>query len=252
MEHKNDATDSAPLKTAPSHSAVALAILIVGTLGILILGFSGFTNYKPAPVEGFGREAFRPADFPEIFGKDPVEGLASIAMQQIVASSPSPGNAQLHLLPRPPLSEGIFPCSNCHAGMETDETVRTVGPPHDDIILNHGNPKDRWCLDCHNAKDRDVLRLINGTTIPFEESPRLCGQCHGTVYRDWKIGIHGKRVGFWNGPKIYLLCVNCHNQHSPRFRLLTPLPPPVKPEFQRSTSPDGFPASTVSTIGYKE
>ena len=43
-------------------------------------------------------------------------------------------------------------------------------------------------------------------------------------------GVHGQRTGFWNGPKRYLLCLNCHWPHSPRFDALEPLPPPVRPE----------------------
>jgi len=45
-----------------------------------------------------------------------------------------------------------------------------------------------------------------------------CGQCHGDKYRDWRAGIHGKRVGQWDGEKSYFLCVNCHNPHSPGFK----------------------------------
>lgn len=211
---------------------------------ILLIFPAGLMGESPSPEskkEPSGK-AYRPSDFPEIFGVDPVSGLASIADQQFLASEPDTRIASLTNLAKPPLSEGIFPCSACHKDMETDETVREVGPPHDNIKLKHGIAKERWCLDCHNAKDRDFLRLINGTLVPFEESPRLCGQCHGTIYRDWKIGIHGKRVGFWNGPKIYLLCVHCHDQHHPRYPLLTPLPPPVKPEVQKLEPKKGVPA----------
>ena len=56
-----------------------------------------------------------------------------------------------------------------------------------------------------------MLRLANGTLVPFEESYRLCGQCHGDKYRDWRAGVHGRRVGSWNGEKQYLLCVHCHD-----------------------------------------
>jgi len=67
--------------------------------------------------------------------------------------------------------------------------------------------------------------------VPFTESYRLCGQCHGTQFRDWRTGIHGKRTGYWDGPKRYLLCVHCHNPHSPRFAALQPLPPPLRPQY---------------------
>ena len=74
------------------------------------------------------------------------------------------------------------------------------------------------------------LRLASGKLLDFKESYKLCGQCHGEKYRDWKVGVHGKRTGEWNGKKEYLLCVNCHNPHSPKFQELTPEPPPVRQE----------------------
>jgi hypothetical protein len=132
-------------------------------------------------------------------------------------------------VPPPPFSEGIFPCSDCHAEMEPNPQRRELVEMHEDIVLEHAEGQ-RWCLDCHNLKDRDTLHLVSGEVIPFTESYRLCGQCHGDKYRDWKVGIHGKRTGYWNGEKQYLLCANCHNPHSPRFKALKPLPPPVRPE----------------------
>ncbi len=252
MEKINIPNDRVTLKGSNVRRLFSLGVLFVSFLGFLFLALPTIVTGE-TPSEDSGREAYRPADFPTIFGKDPVVGLASISSLKFFGSTTASLDPSHSInVAKPPLSEGIFPCSNCHEGMETDETVRTVGPPHDDIVLHHGEKGERWCLDCHNAKDRNVLRLINGTTIPFEESPRLCGQCHGTTYNDWKIGIHGKRVGFWNGPKIYLLCVHCHDQHSPRFRLLTPLPPPVKPEFQRFGHTPSSTAVGSDTREYKE
>lgn len=132
-------------------------------------------------------------------------------------------------VPPPPFSEDIFPCSDCHAEMEPNPERRELVDMHDDIILDHAEGQ-RWCLDCHNLDDRDTLRLVSGEVIPFTESYRLCGQCHGDKFRDWKVGIHGKRTGYWNGEKQYLLCAHCHNPHSPRFKALAPMPPPVRPE----------------------
>ena len=131
--------------------------------------------------------------------------------------------------PPPPFSYGIFPCSDCHEDMEVNYQVRQLEDEHEDIRLNHG-PRERWCFDCHNPEDRDVLRLASGQTIPFTESYRLCGQCHGPKLRDWRAGVHGKRTGRWDGRKEYLLCPHCHNPHSPRFPPLAPKPPPPRPE----------------------
>ncbi len=134
-----------------------------------------------------------------------------------------------YFVPPPPFSEGIFPCSDCHADMEVNPTRRKLEMFHTNIELKNHAEDQRWCLDCHNPEDRDVLRLASGKLISFEESYYLCGQCHGTIFRDWKAGVHGKRTGEWNGKKVYRLCVQCHNPHQPRFKPLVPKPPPVKP-----------------------
>lgn len=133
-------------------------------------------------------------------------------------------------VPPPPFSEDIFPCSDCHEDQEVNPQRRMLEDMHEEIqIINH-NEEERWCLDCHNPDDRDFLRLASGRLVSFEESYYLCGQCHGTIFRDWKAGIHGRRTGEWNGKKTYRLCVHCHNPHQPRFRPIAPLPPPVKPK----------------------
>jgi hypothetical protein len=112
-------------------------------------------------------------------------------------------------------------CETCHT--ETRE------PQHRNIVLHHA--EGHHCLDCHNEADRDYLRLIGGQKVPFEESYRVCGQCHGPNLRDWKEGLHGKRTGMWDGEKTYLLCVHCHRDpHAPRFPPMQPEPPPARPE----------------------
>ena len=137
------------------------------------------------------------------------------------------GMTELIQVPPPPFSEDIFPCSECHADMEVNTERRVLEDAHDDIILRHSE-QSRWCLDCHDAKNRDKLHLADGRLIDFKESYKLCGQCHGPKLRDWKKGIHGKRTGFWNGQKKYLLCAHCHNPHAPKFKKLKPMPAPHK------------------------
>jgi hypothetical protein len=152
----------------------------------------------------------------------------SAAERLHAADAGTRGPGKTFPVPSPPFSEGIFPCSDCHAGMEPDTRRRELSAMHDDIVLNHAEGQ-RWCLDCHNTADRDTLRLVSGEVISFSESYRLCGQCHGDKYRDWREGLHGKRTGYWNGDKQYLLCVHCHNPHDPRFKPLQPMPPPQRP-----------------------
>lgn len=129
----------------------------------------------------------------------------------------------------PVFSEGMFPCSQCHAGMEPNPERREL-MFHTEIAEGFDHAEEqRWCLDCHNPDNRDKLRLVSGKLISFEESYDLCGQCHGTIFRDWKAGIHGKRDGMWNGKKKYRLCVHCHYPHWPKFQGFKPLPPPENP-----------------------
>jgi len=169
-------------------------------------------------------------------GKAPAPSEASL--------EPPAGALDIQAEP-PPFSEGIFPCSQCHdrAG---DPKPRQLAF-HDEIQagLHHG-PPSRWCLDCHDNAKRDFLHLISGELVPFTDSYRLCGQCHGDKYRDWRLGVHGKRVGMWNGLKTYYLCVNCHSPHSPKFKALKPLPPPVPPQDQ------GFTATPLAAPAHEE
>lgn len=139
---------------------------------------------------------------------------------------------ELVAVARPPFSDDIFPCSECHS--ETDEVDRTprIVDFHDTVHFTH-DAENRWCLDCHDAQNRDKLKLADGRLLDFTESYTLCAQCHGTKFRDWKAGEHGRRTGSWSGTKQYLLCVHCHDPHSPKFKSMEPMPPPLRQEMIR-------------------
>ncbi len=163
-------------------------------------------------------------------------GARPPAVNPVAAAPPTPAQgaaipAQMKVeVPPPPFSEGVFPCTDCHDNkdLKPNRTRRELKDAHDDIILKH-DEEHRWCLDCHDADNRDRLHLASGQPVPFEESYQVCGQCHGEKYRDWRAGVHGRRVGYWNGAKQYLLCVNCHSPHQPRFKPLAPKPAPNRP-----------------------
>ena len=144
-------------------------------------------------------------------------------------AAPIPGQLKVEV-PPPPFSEGVFPCTDCHDNkdLKPNRTRRELKDAHDDIILKH-DEEHRWCLDCHDADNRDRLHLASGQPVPFEESYQLCGQCHGEKYRDWRAGVHGRRSGYWNGEKTYLLCVHCHSPHQPHFKAIAPKPAPNRP-----------------------
>jgi hypothetical protein len=150
---------------------------------------------------------------------------------QLILSSQNveivPDSAQL--IPVESFSSDYFPCNDCHSELEPNTLRRELVEMHDDIIFDHDS-ENRWCLACHNTIDRDSLVLAGGKLLGFNESYKLCGQCHGPKYRDWKIGIHGKRTGEWNGQKQYRLCVHCHDPHSPKIKSLKPMPPPRRPD----------------------
>ena len=200
------------------------ALLGIVALLSIVMGGSEATHHAET-----GREAFGPADF-----ADQIDWAA--ALNPVDPGPSAEDDQRLFQVPPPPFSEDIYPCTECHDPEETeiDTEARELEEMHDDIELHHG-PEDRWCFDCHNPTDRDKLRLVNGSLVGFDESYRLCGQCHGTIFRDWRHGIHGRRSGNWNGRKTYLLCAHCHNPHSPRFQQLQPLPPPIRPQYLRTS-----------------
>ncbi|MDA3954054.1 MAG: hypothetical protein PF485_10420 [Bacteroidales bacterium] len=145
----------------------------------------------------------------------------------VISNSENNQNTEIAASPPPFSDEYIFPCSECHAEMEVNTQPRLL-EMHEEIVESYNHDSEnRWCLACHDANIRDSLRLASGKLLDFKESYKLCGQCHGDKLRDWKAGIHGKRTGYWNGKKEYLLCVHCHDPHSPRFKKFKPDPPPV-------------------------
>jgi hypothetical protein len=157
----------------------------------------------------------------------------TVRHQSVTASASPPAAAPVQLrveVPPPPFSEGVFPCSECHneVDLPSNPTRRQLVDAHDEIVLKH-DEEHRWCLDCHDGKNRDQLHLASGEVVPFDESYRVCGQCHGEKYRDWRAGVHGRRIGHWNGAKQYLLCVHCHSPHQPKFKALAPQPAPRRP-----------------------
>lgn len=125
------------------------------------------------------------------------------------------------------VSGTVRPCSECHRLFApSDDTPRTL-VQHKDIAMHHG--MNTRCLNCHDGADRDKLVLHNGDLVGFDQAPRLCSQCHGTVYRDWQRGVHGKTMGSWDasgGKQYRLMCNECHDPHAPAYKPMAPLPGP--------------------------
>ncbi len=97
---------------------------------------------------------------------------------------------------------------------------------HKDVVLDHGN--NRFCLNCHHQTNRNAFVDYDGSEIVQTDVVKLCAKCHGTIYRDWEAGVHGRQNGFWKadlGDKTRLRCIQCHDPHSPKFKSMPPLPP---------------------------
>lgn len=113
-----------------------------------------------------------------------------------------------------------FPCTNCHSKpVEQLSLGRKVNEKkaHWHIEIVHGNEEVMNCFTCHNKSNPDELTSLTGKPIVFDESFKVCSQCHSTQYKDWVGGSHGKRLGGWAPPRITNTCTNCHNPHKPVF-----------------------------------
>ena len=178
--------------------------IAVAFFAVAVVGLFSATEPEPAPPPAAGQ------------GKPTIEKL----------------DGGLIAVAQPPLSSDVFPCSQCHAETDVVNRTRRTVDFHDDVHFDH-DAEHRWCLDCHDAQHRDKLRLADGSLLDFTQSYLLCAQCHGTKFRDWKAGEHGRRTGSWSGQKVYLLCVHCHDPHSPKFKPIHPMPPPQRQEDMR-------------------
>jgi hypothetical protein len=154
-------------------------------------------------------------------------GVLEPRSERVYPSRPLGPQPEPVLLPPPPVDDEYFPCEDCHED-ETADPRRRELDEHDEVELAHG---DLWCLDCHQEDQRDLLHLSDASPVEMSESWRLCTRCHAKKIPDWRAGVHGKRTGYWWGPKEYWTCVVCHDPHSPLFKALEPKPPPL-PAYQ--------------------
>jgi hypothetical protein len=142
-----------------------------------------------------------------------------------------------------------FPCTKCHDNKFVDSRVRELQEEHTKLTFEHGGGRF-WCYDaCHKGTDIDNLVSLRGRRISYDESYKVCGQCHFQRL-DWFFGGHGKRQGAWEeqrqipviademkiedrnqlgrwvGDRVILNCTECHDAHSPSIKPFEPSPPP--------------------------
>ena len=120
------------------------------------------------------------------------------------------------------------PCQSCHEGNDPLQgNPKEKGVFHETIELKHG--RNQHCFNCHHRLQPADFSNFDGGPIKLANVELLCAKCHGTTYRDWNNGAHGRRSGFWDrakgGPKP-TVCIACHNPHWPIFKPLQAAPPP--------------------------
>ncbi|RJP26829.1 MAG: hypothetical protein C4527_14500 [Candidatus Omnitrophota bacterium] len=122
-----------------------------------------------------------------------------------------------------------FKCSECHRTFETSRNQKALVAEHTNLIFAHGS--NDYCLNCHHRTNRDAYANHDGSEIPADQPARLCAKCHGLIYRDWLVGIHGRLRGTWDpadSGSERILCIQCHDPHQPKFPDLKPMPGPMR------------------------
>ena len=186
-----------------------ILVLLLTILALLLLGFA--KSYQRINNEGFESSL-------------PGKSMIIIATDSTLVDS-------VDFVP--PLSVvDLDACIDCHEGLIVNKQKRLLtGSVHEDLIFDHPGFEQEisWCYYCHQTGALEKLILKNGNTITYQQSYGLCVQCHLREHREWEVGIHGKRIGEWNGKKQYMSCVDCHDPHSPRIQPLEPMKPPFSP-----------------------
>lgn len=119
-----------------------------------------------------------------------------------------------------------YNCMECHKLFPAKWHYDRPLVEHRTIQLQHG--ENRFCLNCHHPTNRNAFVDYDGAEIAQADVVTLCAKCHGTIYRDWKAGVHGRQNGYWNaasGEKTKLRCIQCHDPHAPKFQPIKPLAP---------------------------
>ena len=118
-------------------------------------------------------------------------------------------------------------CVDCHQLFRPNRDQPLVLTQHRDIVQGHGM-NDR-CFNCHDEVQPWWLVLPGGERLGLEQTSRLCATCHGTAFRDWQYGMHGRSGGSWrheSSDHRQLTCTQCHDPHAPAFAPMHALPGP--------------------------
>ncbi len=132
-----------------------------------------------------------------------------------------------------------YKCSECHNDFSSPARQNAEIPEHGAISERFNHGMNTLCVNCHHVSDRNSYVDHEGNPIPATEPARLCSKCHGPTYREWEVGIHGRQNGSWqqdNPARVKLLCVQCHDPHSPKFAPMVPDPPTIHSRFDTAAA----------------
>lgn len=194
----------------------------------------GWPNVKCSPVTGAA-----------LWYGDPYDGTKAMGKIPLLDKIPE-GNAVVK--PRSEKMKLLSQCGTaCHNGIVPKgfpKDNRPVPIPTMEAMVpelkefQHGRGRI-WCLDCHHPTKRNMFADHFGDPISFDQPQMLCGKCHGDKLRDWRDGIHGKRIGQFvsDGKKRWFVCTECHNPHNvqdgERNKGFAQLQPELPPQLPR-------------------
>jgi hypothetical protein len=187
----------------------------------------------PAPVDGAGAAAepgalATVAAVPADSSRAPGERRFEVASRTAAREAGHPrrfGAITLQTAMRS-RTVGEYPCSSCHLGRNVVMRDKRIGDAHEDIRPVHPKETGAICATCHAADNVEQLPLKSGERATFDESYRLCAQCHFQQVDAWAAGGHGKRLDGWQGRRVVMGCADCHDPHTPGFEPRIPFRAP--------------------------
>ena len=132
--------------------------------------------------------------------------------------------AHTFLIPERKSQIASYACTECHnKSLEELGSEVRLKRAHWDIELVHADEIMMNCTTCHNTSNMDNLNTLLGKEVDYNNSFKLCAQCHTNQYESWLGGAHGKNIGGWTPPRAAMTCVNCHNPHQPQIESRWPV-----------------------------
>ena len=101
--------------------------------------------------------------------------------------------------------------------------------------MGHGEQgRNNNCFNCHDETNLELLQTRDGRVVKFQDSPQLCGSCHGPTYEDWEAGaprpdqrLLGPELGPISGSPVWIAIILIR----PIFRPGNLRPGPHRPPF---------------------